>query len=258
MKQLRIPRSAASIAILAAAAWLAGGWTAKAVEMTPALEKLIAAAKAEGKLEILSGGQVNGGGTAVATVKRDIKKLFGVDVKIRYTPGPPMGPTGNKIRTEFRAGAKSSTDVWTGAAAQVEPLLKSDMFRKIDWVSLYPSRIKPAMVEGEGRALRHATGIPGILYNTKIGPLVKQVKTMSDLLKPEFKGKFAVTPYMASYDVMAAKSVWGDKKMIEYVQKLSAQAKGFLGCGGEDRLATGEFMMLALDCAGSGPESVGL
>jgi ABC-type Fe3+ transport system substrate-binding protein len=53
--------------------------------------------------------------------------------------------------------------------------------------------------------------------------------------------------------VLLAPSVWGEQKSIDYIKKLSGQAQGLLGCDTEDRIASGEFAALALDCAGTGP-----
>ena len=84
-----------------------------------------------------------------------------------------------------------------------------------------PSRITPVMVEGEGRALRIATNLPGIVYNMKAAPWVAQVNTTDDLLKPEYKGKFYTTPFLGGFDVLLAPDVWGIEKTTAYHLKPS-------------------------------------
>ena len=74
---------------------------------------------------------------------------------------------------------------------------------------------------------------------------------MEDLLKPEFKGKFTTTPYLAGFDVLASKEVWGPEKTADYVTKLAGQVSGLLLCGATERIASGEQLALALDCAGA-------
>jgi ABC-type Fe3+ transport system substrate-binding protein len=177
------------------------------------------------------------------------KKNFGIDLDYRFTPGGPMGVVGNKIATEFRAGQKSATDVWAGAAPQIVPLLKLDMFHAVQWTSLYPARITATMVEADGRALRMATGLPSVLYNKNRAPEFVNISSMEDLLKPEYKGRFATTPFAAGFDVLLSKDVWGEQKTFSYVERLAKQVQGLLSCGAEDRLASGEFLALALDCA---------
>jgi ABC-type Fe3+ transport system substrate-binding protein len=224
---------------------------ALAADVSPALQKVIEGAKKEGKIELSSGPRVLGSGTIEPDARAAIKAMYGVDLDFRFTPGPAMGAMGNKLRTEFRAGQKASTDVWTAAAAQAEPLLAIDMFIRPDWPGLLPGRITANIVEGNGRALGVTTGMPGILYNKQRAPEFAKIERMDDLLKPEWKGKFATTPYAAGVDVLAGKSVWGEEKTIEYMKKLAPQVQGLLGCGGEDRIASGEFLALAIDCIGA-------
>ncbi len=249
-----IPNRTRALAIAAAPVVLlalgTGPAAAQAMKMTPELAKVIEAAKAEKVLDISSGDLVNGGGQAKPEIVAGFKKYFGIDVDFEFTPGGPMGEIGNKVATEFRAGQKSSTDAWTGAAAQVVPLLKLDMFHKVDWVKLYPDRIKPEFVEADTRALRVATGMPGILYNKNKAPEFGNVATMADILKPAYKGKFGTTIYGAAFDVLLADSVWGPDKTLDYYKKFVKQAQGILNCGGEDRVASGEFLAMIFDCAG--------
>ena len=73
---------------------------------------------------------------------------------------------------------------------------------------------------------------------------------MDDLLKPEYKGKFVTTPFLAGFDVLLADPNWGAKKTEEFVRKLSTQIAGLLGCEGEDRIASGETPALVIDCSG--------
>ena len=80
-----------------------------------------------------------------------------------------------------------------------------------------PARIKPEMVEGDGKALRFTTFFPGILYNVHSAPWVPRIETLSDLLKPEYKGQFVTTPYLAAFDVMLADDVWGVAKTEDFV-----------------------------------------
>jgi ABC-type Fe3+ transport system substrate-binding protein len=245
LKPIAVAGAAASLLMLGATPAPAAD-----IKMTPELAKIVAAAKQERVLDISSGPAVNGGAEMGSRIVDGIKKYFGIDIEYKFTPGGPMGEIGNKVATEFRANQTSSTDLWTGAAAQIVPLLRLDMFHKVEWAKLYPERIKPEFVEAEGRALAVTTGMPGILYNKVKAPEFGRVRSMDDLLKPEFKGKFGTTIYGAAFDVMLAKSVWGPDKTLGYYETFVKNAQGILNCGGDDRVASGEFLALAFDCAG--------
>jgi ABC-type Fe3+ transport system substrate-binding protein len=231
-------------------ATLALAGAASAQSVSPELAKVIEAAKTEKELDLANGGEVLGGTMMADRVKDGMKKMFAIDFDMRVTPGGPMGVVGNKIATEFRAGQPASTDAWVGAAPQVVPLMKLDMFHVVAWDKLLPNRIRPELIEANGTALRLTTGVPGILYNKKIGADFAKVKTLDDLLKPEYKGKYATTTFAAAFDVLAAKSVWGEAKTIDYVEKLAKNAGGLINCGDTGRLVSGEYPALALDCGG--------
>ena len=73
----------------------------------------------------------------------------------------------------------------------------------VEWVSLMPDRIRPEYVEAGGSVVRTFTTLPGaIIYNTKLVPSVP--KSLGDLLKPEWKGKIASTPYAAGWELLTA------------------------------------------------------
>jgi ABC-type Fe3+ transport system substrate-binding protein len=98
--------------------------------------------------------------------------------------------------------------------------------------------------------LRVDATFPGILYNVRLAPWAKDIKSMADLLKPDYKGKFATTSFLAGFDVLASKDGWGIEKTMDYVRKLAPQVDGLLRCNSEDRIASGEIPAIALDCIG--------
>ena len=126
----------------------------------------------------------------------------------------------------------------------------------VDWAKLMPERIKPELIEGDGKALRFMTFLPGINYNVKVATWVPQIKQLEDILKPEYKGKFVTTPFLAGFDVLLAEPTWGPQKTEDFVKKMSGQIGGLLGCEGEDRIASGEIPALAIDCTGGSQNRV--
>ncbi|HLI21435.1 MAG TPA: extracellular solute-binding protein [Stellaceae bacterium] len=247
-------------AILAAAAMLAavgvtGAAEAQAVKppMSPELQKIVDGAKTEKVMLSSTNPLVFGGQANIDAAKKWIKDTFGVDLDFNVTNGGPFGIVGAKIATEFRAGQPSSVDLWAAGIAQYAPLLKSNMFVEVPWRKLWPDRVVAEQIGADGYSLVFATGTPGVLYNTQTGKDFAEVKTIDDLLKPQYKGRFGTTAFANGFDAMSAKGWEGEAKMIDYITKLGHQAQGILNCGGQDRVASGEFQALVLDCVGGEP-----
>ncbi len=219
--------------------------------MTPELQKIIDAAKTEKVMLSNTNPQVYGTQVNIDAAKAWIKQNFDVDLSFDVTNGGPFGVTGSKILTEFRAGQPSSYDIWTASVPQYDPLLKTGMFVKVPWQTLWPDRVVPRQIGGDGYTIAFSTGTPGILYNKATGADFAKIKTIDEFLKPEYKGRFGTTAFANGFDSMAAKTWEGEPKMLDYISKLGHQAQGILNCGGQDRVASGEFQALVLECSGS-------
>ena len=50
--------------------------------------------------------------------------------------------------------------------------------------------------------------------------------------------------------MLYAADVWGKERTVEYVTKLSSQITGLIRCGEAERIATGEYLALVMDCTG--------
>jgi ABC-type Fe3+ transport system substrate-binding protein len=242
-------RIATLAAVLSLAAGVAG---AQAPAVTLELQKIIDAAKKERVLELASGVRVLGGSETADRAKSGMKRMFGVEPEFLWGQSSPFAVVGNRLATEYRAGQPATADLWTAGTAQLVPQLKLDMLQKINWTQLYPERIKPEQVQADGVALKVASGIVGILYNAQTGADFGKVEKLDELLQPKFKDRFGITPFANGFDVLATKSLWGEAKTIDYVAKLAKQTQGMIGCGAEDRIASGEFQALVLDCGGGG------
>src|SRR5690242_14152595 len=242
-------RSALRAAALAAACLIAAAH-AQTVEVTPELAKVVAAARQEGRLLLRSTTSVNGAAEGAKLAQDGIKRMFGVDLAVEWVPGPAFAPLAAALYQEKQAGQPASGDVYVGTAIQITPYLDRGLFRAVDWAKLMPSRIRPELVEGDGKALRFMTFLPGINYNVKIATWVPDIHVLEDVLKPEYKGKFVTTPFLAGFDVLLADPRWGPKKTDEFIRKMSGQIAGLLGCEGEDRIASGETPALVIDCSG--------
>ncbi|HXQ51401.1 MAG TPA: ABC transporter substrate-binding protein [Stellaceae bacterium] len=221
---------------------------AGAMEINPALAALAQGATAEGALTLSWSTTTFGGPQGAARFESEMNALFGTKVSIAFVPGADMARVGNQLATEFQAGQKAHTDIFLGAAPQVSPLIKLDMFEHVKWTEYLPGRIAPEFVEADGQAIRVVTGLSGVTYNSQLAPM--KPTTLADFLKPEWKGRIASTPYAASLDVLLADDMWGGEKTIAYVRALSKQIAGLIRCGETERLATGEFLALVMDCTG--------
>src|SRR4029077_3859188 len=125
---------------------------------------------------------------------------------------------------------------------------KANYFDAVDWKKYLPSRITDEMVEHNGQLLRIVTGLSGATYNSALAPI--KPTTLEDFLKPAWKGKIASTPYSAGFDILLAEDVWGKEKTYSYVRALSKQITGLIRCGEAERIATGEYLALVMDCTG--------
>jgi iron(III) transport system substrate-binding protein len=104
------------------------------------------------------------------------------------------------------------------------------------------------VIEADNKIVRIGTTLSGVTYNTQQAPM-KPVR-MADFLLPAWKGKLASTPYAAGFDVLLSDDMWGAQKTIDYVTALSKQVSGLIRCGEDERLATGEYLALVMDCSG--------
>ena len=64
------------------------------------------------------------------------------------------------------------------------------------------------------------------------------------------QGQASAHRFANGFDAMSAKGWEGEAKMVDYIGKLGHQAQGILNCGGQDRVASGEFLALVLECTG--------
>jgi ABC-type Fe3+ transport system substrate-binding protein len=232
----------------AAAMAMAAGTATSAAEISPALKELAAAANQEGTVNLSWSQSTLGGSQGAARFQAAMNKMFGTNIRINFVPGPDMARIVNQLATEYTAGQKAHVDIVLGAAPQIAPVVKVDFLEPVGWASYLPGRITPEMIELDGRIIRIVTGLSGVTYNSQLAPM--QPVVLQDFLKPEWKGKIASTPYAAGLDVLLAADVWGKDKTVDYVRALSRQIAGVIRCGEAERVATGEYLALVMDCTG--------
>ena len=222
--------------------------SAPAQEINAALKDLAAAADHEGTLTLSWSGSTLSGIQGAARYQAAINKYFGTNIRINFLPGADMARIINTLATEYSAGQKASVDIALGAAPQIVPVLKASFFESVDWKKYLPGRISDDMVEWNGELIRIVTGLSGATYNSALAPMKPTM--LDDFLKPAWKGKIASTPYSAGFDILLADDIWGKEKTVAYVRALSKQITGLIRCGEAERIATGEYLALVMDCTG--------
>lgn len=221
---------------------------ARALDISPEMKKLVAAAAQEGTVALMFGEGALGGSDAAKLYEQGINAAYGTHIKVVFTPGPSMPAMGSQIAMLANARQPAPTDIYIGWSRHLAGLAKYKLFLAADWEKLLPGRLDPRMIEQEGRILKVVTSVPGVFYNPRLVPYAPT--TMADFLKPEWKGKIASTPYAANFDVLAANDVWGPQRAIDYARKLSDQIAGLMRCDDETRITSGEFLALVPNCSG--------
>ncbi len=153
-----------------------------------------------------------------------------------------------KIAQERQAGRPASSDVYLGPETQIATLIETDTLEAVDWAGWAPNLRDPRLLAPDGVAVQVYSRVPGITYNTNQLRGDAIPRALPDVLKPQYKGRIASTPYAANFDRLASPELWGEARAHEFVTKLADQVAGLLRCGESERLLSGEFDMLVTDC----------
>jgi iron(III) transport system substrate-binding protein len=151
------------------------------------------------------------------------------------------------IRTiqEMSAGRKPSSDINLGAETTIAILLRSKALMPVNWSDYWPE-ITKEMQTANGTAVHVATLYAGIHYNTNLIKPDQVPRKLADVFRQEWKGKIASTPYAAGFDRLALSR--GGDAVRPIVAKASEWVGGLIRCGENERIASGEFILLFLDC----------
>lgn len=203
--------------------------------------QLVDGAKKEGQLVLSWGTGTMGGIDGAAAIGKTFNKTYGLNLAFKFSPGPAMPQLASRIIQEGKAGQPASSDLFIGSENHVARMT----LKQLDWSKSFPHITKP-MVDWEGRVLIVVSRTPGFTYNTTMVGAGDVPQKVEDLLNPKWKGKIASTPYAASFDRLAL--IWGEEKTTAFLQKYVKQVTGLIRCGEEERVANGEFAILAFNC----------
>jgi ABC-type Fe3+ transport system substrate-binding protein len=254
MKVIR--RSAIScLMAMAILSVLAASASSQAVSPKTSMAELIENAKKEGQLTLVWGEATLGGSVGVARMAELFNKAYGLDLKIRFTPGPSQSEMTGRLVEEFKAKQPATTDVFLTDASTMVPAIQAGALESVDWASWATNVKNPEQVFRHGLGLAVQTVVIGFTYNSDLLKGDSIPKSFEDLLSPKYTGKIAAPPYAGPFDRLAMREAWGPEKSIDFATNLSKQLSGLIRCGDTQRLVSGEFSILAPDCS-QGPTLV--
>ena len=216
---------------------------------SPALQSLVDGARQEGSLSFVWGQGTLGGTEGIRRLADGFNKTYGLSLDVKFTPGPNMAEMAPRIAQEYQAGRPSTSDVAVGYAQHMLAMIDADALEPVDWTTWAPNVQNPAAVAADGRAVAVQSSTTGITYNSTRLSGSLAPRSLQDLLKPEYKGRVATTPYAASFDNLAVPELWGEQRTTEYVTRLADQVAGLIRCNELERIASGEFDAFAIDCS---------
>ena len=214
----------------------------------PALQAVIDAARQEGALDLVWAEGVAGGREGTSRLAEGLNRRYGLNLDIRFTPGLNMAEMVPRLIQEYQTGRRSTTDVYVGADNHMSGLMANSVLEPVDWSAWSLNVRDPAQMAPQGMAVTFQTWVPGITYNPTRVSGAAVPRTLQDLLKPEYKGRVASTPYAANFDRLATPAMWGKAPTMDFAARFADQLGGLMRCNEPARIAGGEFDVLALDC----------
>ncbi|MDO5681802.1 MAG: iron ABC transporter substrate-binding protein [Propionibacteriaceae bacterium] len=176
------------------------------------------AGDAEGALVIYSGRSEK----LVSPVLEQLEQAIGRDVEVQYAGTAELAA---KLMEE---GNRSPADVYFSQdAGALGALKKADMLATLDPATV--EGVVPAFVDGDRKWVATSGRARVVAYNPEKAPAGADLKTVDDLLKPEFKGQIGYAPTNASFQsfvtaLRVAKGEDGAKKWLEDFKALEPRS----------------------------------
>jgi iron(III) transport system substrate-binding protein len=155
------------------------------------------------------------------------------------------------VRTtqELQAGRPAASDVYLGADDNFAEALRGGVLQAVDWAAWAPNIQNPALIAPQGIGVAFATRTPGITYNTERVRPDEVPASLQDLLQPRYKGRVAASVFIGNnLERQAHPELWGAQRTVEFATQFADQIGGLIRCAETERIATGEFDILAPDC----------
>ncbi len=224
---------------------------AKKIPMNPALQQVVDAAKTEGGTLYLLNQTYNVPG-AIDEWSKGMTEQYGFPIRIDAAPGPAPSEFAPKLVEEYKAGRPASTDVFLGDDVNTLPQMREGAVLAVNWKELAPW-LPDGVIGIDNDYLLFYSRMGAVLYNTDIVKRDDVPRRLRDLLNPKWKGQIATTPYVFGF--REAAGLYGrDEEITGFLRDFqrSGNIAGFMRCGEDERLASGEFAMLAVGCGTAG------
>lgn len=226
--------------------------SAPATSFSPAVQQLIQGARSETVLKASWSPSSFGGSAGFERLVQGMNKKYGLTIQTQFTPGIDEQAMAGRLAQEAAANQPATEDVYLGNPAGMHDVIPLNAFKSMDWRALVDRRLD---AEGEfdpvapnGIGLAFASSVVGISYNTNIVRSNEVPHKLNDLLDPKWKGKIASTPYASGWREFVAPDLLGPDATFAFVRKFAPQVAGLIRCGESDRITSGEFAMLVMDC----------
>ena len=214
--------------------------------LSPAVQALVDGARREGTLTLVWSANTLGGAEGAQRMVDALNRRYGLQLKVVFTPGPSMDDLAVRLGRNWPPAAPPRATCTWGARVPSKSFLRAG------------AGADRLAEPGAGRGGRHGRpgdvaveymlDVPGGTYNTNLVPPERVPQTTADLLRPEWDGKIASTPYATMFDLLGSPALWGSERTLAYARELSRTLAGVMRCGETPRIVSGEFLMLAFDC----------
>ncbi|HEY2986272.1 MAG TPA: extracellular solute-binding protein [Candidatus Binatia bacterium] len=205
------------------------------------MERLIAAAKKEGTLELLAPSTL--GPQGAQALGAAFNRKYALNTKTNYSPSNNMVGDVAKVVTQSAAGATPEWDLMVVTDAHHATLWLRKLHQPFDYGKL---GINPRWIQYDNGSVIMANQFVYPAYNKNNLPAKDVPKKWEDLLDPKWKGGKLGMSTTTHHLARLAAGAWGEPKTTEFVKALAKQDLS-LGTLGElyTRLQTGEILLAA-------------
>jgi ABC-type Fe3+ transport system substrate-binding protein len=215
---------------------------------SPEVQRLVEAARREGELVLVtSPTSFFDGGRNVGLFEEAFNTYYGLNTKLSWTPGPSQPEQVQRIVQAVQTGRTPPTDMLFAEVENTSALIDGNGAHAVPWQTMMPDLPALAVAE-DGQAVAYGTKFYGITYSEQYVPPDLVPRTLEDVLHPRWKGIIASTPYATPYFSLALPTELGEATTTAFVERLSDHVGGLMRCGEHERLLSGEFVMLVMNC----------
>jgi hypothetical protein len=128
-----------------------------------AVQRLVDAARENGETElsVVWNNLTLGGAEGARRFEALFNRMYGTNMRIVFTPGPPMPDMALRIGQEVAAGRKTTTDAFLGTETHIPTLIANQSLEEFDYTTLSP-RVPRELLAPRGVAVEIVGNFPGI------------------------------------------------------------------------------------------------